>query len=76
MKRFQRAFAFLLLVALVFAGAAAAEENGKLQVHFLRIGRNDGILISMNGETAFIDGGHGITGTWRPTIWRSWALRI
>ena len=57
MKRFQRAFAFLLLVALVFAGAAAAEENGKLQVHFLRIGRNDGILISMNGETAFIDGG-------------------
>lgn len=57
MKRFQRAFAFLLLVALVFAGAVAAEENGKLQVHFLRIGRNDGILISMNGETAFIDGG-------------------
>lgn len=57
MKGFFRMLALLLLTACLLAGAAFAEEDGELQVHFLRIGRNDEILISMNGETAFIDGG-------------------
>lgn len=57
MKKFRRMLALLLLTAWALAGAAFAEEGGELQVHFLRIGRNDGILISMDGETAFLDGG-------------------
>ena len=57
MKHIRTMLALLLLMALALVPPAYAEENGDLQVHFLRIGRNDGILISMNGETAFIDGG-------------------
>ena len=57
MKKFRRILALLLLAAWALAGVAFAEEGGELQVHFLRIGRNDGILISMDGETAFLDGG-------------------
>jgi len=49
----------LCLLALVgllcaFSGAAQADE---LEVHFLNIGRNDGILIRSGGESAFIDAG-------------------
>lgn len=57
MKHIRTMLALLLLMALALVPPAYAEENGDLQVHFLRIGRNDGILISLNGETAFIDGG-------------------
>ena len=39
-----------------FAGAAEARADG-LEVHFLDIGRNDGILIRCGGEDAFIDAG-------------------
>ena len=42
MKRFQRAFAFLLLVALVFAGAAAAEETANCRCIFCESGAMTG----------------------------------
>ena len=46
----------LALVGLLCAFSGAAQADG-LEVHFLNIGRNDGILIRSGGESAFIDAG-------------------
>jgi len=58
----QRLIRVLLCMAaclcLLFAGlgAQAAQADG-LEVHFVNVGRNDGILIRCGGEDAFIDAG-------------------
>ena len=48
------ALALALLAALALCGAAQADG---LDVHFMDIGRNDGIVIVCDGEAAFIDSG-------------------
>ena len=58
----QRGIRILLFMAvclgLLFAGlgAQAAQADG-LEVHFVNVGRNDGILIRCGGEDVFIDSG-------------------
>lgn len=52
-----------LIIAMLINAAIAEEQNDgscdmpELKVHFLNIGRNDAILITINDESAFIDGG-------------------
>jgi len=51
---------FALLIAMLFPsqeGGFPAPEKTELEVTFLNVGVCDGILIRMNGESAFIDGG-------------------
>lgn len=51
---------FALLIAMLFPsqeGGLPAPVRTELEVTFLNVGVCDGILIRMNGETAFIDGG-------------------
>lgn len=51
---------FVLLIAMLFPsqeGGFPAPEKTELEVTFLNVGVCDGILIRMNGESAFIDGG-------------------
>jgi|GEM_PF-1688704 len=60
MKLKQRLERFVLRFALAFAAllllCGAARADG-LTVHFLDVDRNDGIVITCDGEAAFIDGG-------------------
>ena len=57
MKRLLRFLICALLCAgLMHALSAAAGAEG-LEVHFMDVGRNDGILILCGGEAAFIDAG-------------------
>lgn len=51
---------FALMLAMLFPaqeGGLPAPERTELEVTFLNVGVCDGILIRMNGEAAFIDGG-------------------
>ena len=51
---------FALLIAMLFTsqeGGFPAPEKTELEVTFLNVGVCDGILIRMNGESVFIDGG-------------------
>lgn len=51
---------FALLIAMLLSsqeGGLPAPVRTELEVTFLNVGVCDGILIRMNGETAFIDGG-------------------
>ena len=56
-------FALALVLALSCTAFAEEEERDILEVHFLNVGRNDGILIICGGEVAFIDGGSYSWGT-------------
>lgn len=43
----------LILLALLFSAIAAAQENGKLQLHLMDVGQGDhAVLISPQGETS------------------------
>lgn len=57
--RWLRYLACLLAsVALTFGLASASDARAdELEIHFLNVGRNDGILIRCSGEDAFIDSG-------------------
>jgi len=47
-----------LLVLLSLSVLAAAQADGKLQIHFIDVGQGDGaLLISPQGETVLFDGG-------------------
>lgn len=51
--------AVLLCVCTLFSlYAVSEEETGILEVHFLDVGTNDGILLTIDGESAFIDSGN------------------
>ena len=46
------------LVLLLVPAAALAQANGRLQIHHMKVGQGDGILlISPNGQTALFDDG-------------------
>jgi competence protein ComEC len=46
------------VVPLLFAGLAAAQGNGHLQIHFMDVGQGDGaVLISPGGEVVLFDAG-------------------
>lgn len=47
----------LILLVCVCALSEAPDTAPGLQVHFIAVGRNDGILIVCDGEAAFIDSG-------------------
>lgn len=61
MRTFQirRLFRTLILSALMFICMSflCAASAGGLDIHFMDIGRNDGIVIVCDGEAAFIDAG-------------------
>ncbi len=47
-----------LVIALAMAASAAAQSNGRLQIHFMNVGQGDGtLLISPQGETVLFDNG-------------------
>ena len=48
-------------VELIAESTPAEEEKKLLQVYFMSVGRNDGILIRMGDECAFIDGGREVS---------------
>ena len=56
MRRIFRKYLLCLLALLLLVWGGAALADG-LEVHFLDIGRNDGILIRCDGEDVFIDAG-------------------
>ena len=57
------AWLLIFCVCLSVCGVAEdAEAGGELRVHFVNVGRNDGILIECGGESAFIDSGVHIVG--------------
>ncbi len=56
MRRIFYKYLLCLLALMLFVWGGAALADG-LEVHFLDIGRNDGILIRCDGEDAFIDAG-------------------
>lgn len=54
----RRAICLVLTVLMLLCLAARAEDTSPLlEVHFLNVGRNDGILIRFGEETVFFDGG-------------------
>jgi beta-lactamase superfamily II metal-dependent hydrolase len=56
--RAARAVALLALPLLFASATALAQGNGKLQIHHIKVGQGDGMLvISPNGETAVFDNG-------------------
>ena len=61
---FRRISLFALILVLALGCISFAESGGDiLEVHFLNVGRNDGILIVCGGEAAFIDSGSYSWGT-------------
>ncbi len=58
MKRYTIRWLVLMLfcLAFLFGSAMAARADG-LEVHFINVGRNDGILIRCGGEDVFLDSG-------------------
>ena len=52
-----RGAALALLVFAAFSALCGAARADGLEVHFMDIDRNDGILITCDGEAAFIDSG-------------------
>lgn len=62
---FRRISLFALALVLALGCISFAEEEGRdiLEVHFLNVGRNDGILIVCGAEAAFIDSGSYSWGT-------------
>lgn len=54
MRKFLNLVPLFLLIAL----PALAQENGKLQIHFMNVGQGDGaVLISPGGEVVLFDNG-------------------
>lgn len=48
----------ILALSLLLSVIAYAQENGKLQIHFMDVGQGDGVvLISPRGEVVLFDGG-------------------
>jgi len=57
-SRFVRRAVAAVLVSLLVPAAAFAQANGKLQLHHIKVGQGDGILlISPQGQTALFDNG-------------------
>ena len=54
--RWRLLWALCICLISLFASAEAAQAD-ELEVHFLNVGRNDGILIRCGGEDVFIDSG-------------------
>ena len=59
----KRVVCFLIALSVLFSFPAFSEENttgesGILEVHFLCVGTNDAILLTIDGESAFIDSGN------------------